>query len=154
MRVLFSIFIATFFLQPLANAQDVLQEFRWNPALTIQHEDSRIDSLISKQVRINKARPEMKGFRVQLFSGSGNEARQSANSLRSEFLQLYPDIAAHLVFQQPNFKVRIGDLRTEMEAIRLKKDIEYDFPNGFVVRDIIGLPAIPEKEHTETEGGQ
>lgn len=105
-----------------------------------------MDSLISKQVRINKAKPEMKGYRLQLFSGSGNEARQQANALRAEFLQLYPDISAHLVFQQPNFKVRIGDLRTEMEAIRLKKEIEYDFPNGFVVRDMIELPAIPEKE--------
>ena len=128
------------------SAQDVLQEFRWNPALTIQHEDSRIDSLLAKQVRINNARPEMKGYRVQLFSGSGNEARQQANILRSEFLQLYPDISAHLVFQQPNFKVRIGDLRTEIEALRLKKEIEYDFPNGFVVRDMIELPKIPERD--------
>lgn len=88
----------------------------------------------------------MKGYRVQLFSGSGNEARQQANILRSEFLQLYPDLPAHLVFQQPNFKVRIGDLRTEIEAVRLKKEIEFDFPSGFVVRDMIELPKIPERK--------
>jgi hypothetical protein len=97
------------------------------------------------------ANPTMKGYRVQVFSGSGNEARQKANQLRSEFLQLYPDMATHLVFQQPNFKVRIGDLRTELEAIRLKKEIGYDYPNGFVVRDMIDLPALPILDENEDE---
>lgn len=134
-----------------AVAQDVLEFVRNNPRLTIEHEDSRLDSLLAKRTRIDRANPTMKGYRIQLFSGSGNEARQKANQLRSEFLQLYPDIAAHLVFQQPNFKVRIGDLRTELEAIRLKKEIEFDFPNGFVVRDMIALPKLPIEEEEEEE---
>lgn len=133
-------------------SQDVLEFVRDNPRLTIEHESDRVDSLLAKRARIDIANPTMKGYRVQIFSGSGNEARQKANQLRSEFLQLYPDIATHLVFQQPNFKVRIGDLRTQLEAIRLKKEIGFDYPNGFVVRDMINLPTIPEQEEEYDEG--
>lgn len=135
-------------------AQDVLEFVRNNPRLTVEHEDDRLDSLLAKRSRIDVANPTMKGYRVQLYSGSGNEARQKANQLRSEFLQLYPELSAHLVFQQPNFKVRIGDLRTELEAIRLKKEIEFDFPNGFVVRDMIDLPALPIKDEEEEKDFQ
>jgi hypothetical protein len=131
--------------------QDVLEFVRENPRLTIEHESDRLDSLLAKRARLDMANPTMKGYRVQVFSGSGNEARQKANQLRSEFLQLYPDMATHLVFQQPNFKVRIGDLRTELEAIRLKKEIGYDYPNGFVVRDMIDLPALPILDENEDE---
>ncbi|MFT4526365.1 MAG: hypothetical protein ACI85F_002538 [Bacteroidia bacterium] len=131
--------------------QDVLEFVRDNPRLTVEHESDRLDSLLAKRARVDLANPTMKGYRVQVFSGSGNEARQKANQLRSEFLQLYPNIATHLVFQQPNFKVRIGDLRTELEAIRLKKEIGYDYPNGFVVRDMIDLPPLPEQDEEREE---
>ncbi len=132
--------------------QNVLEFVHENQRLKVEHESDRLDSLLSKRTRIDLANPTMKGFRVQIFSGSGNEARQRANQLRSEFLQVYPDISTHLVFQQPNFKVRIGDLRTELEAIRLKKEVGYDFPNGFVVRDMINLPTLPEEDAEEDEG--
>lgn len=152
LRPALSIIILTLLGTQSGVAQDVLDFVRNNPRLTVEHEDDRLDSLLAKRSRIDVANPTMKGYRVQLFSGSGNEARQKANQLRSEFLQLYPELSAHLVFQQPNFKVRIGDLRTELEAIRLKKEIEFDFPNGFVVRDMIDLPALPVKDEEEDEG--
>lgn len=112
--------------------------------------DLRLDSLVSKHIRVNKLKDGIDGYRVQLYSGSGNDARQAANDMRAEFLTLYPNIPAYLVYQSPNFKVRVGDYRTELEAIRTQRELVYLYPQGFVVRDVIKFPILEiEKERIE-----
>lgn len=105
-------------------------------------EDSRLDSLVAKHVRVNMQADGFAGYRIQLFSGSGNSARQEANELRAEFLTLYPDVPAYLIYQSPNFKVRVGDLRSELEAVRLQRELSYQYPGCFVVKDLIKFPAL------------
>ncbi|MFC2175645.1 SPOR domain-containing protein [Bacteroidota bacterium] len=111
--------------------------------------DSRLDSLVIRHIKANKAKDGLDGFRVQLFSGSGNNARQSANELRAEFLAQYPYKQAYVIYQTPNFKVRVGDYRTELEAIGAQRDLSYSYPHGFVVRDLIKFPVV-EKEKNNT----
>jgi len=119
--------------------------------LTIKR-DVRLDTLVMRHIRVNKLKDGFDGYRVQLFSGSGTEARQEANNLRAEFIGLNPDIPAYLIYQAPNFKVRVGDFRTELEAIRVQREISYQYPGGFVARDIIKYPKLSiEKEKSEEE---
>ena len=51
----------------------------------------------------------------------------------------------------PNFKVRVGDFRTELEAIRLQRDLEYQYPGGFIVRDDIKFPKLDIEHEKEME---
>lgn len=114
--------------------------------------DVRLDSLVMRHTRVNKLKDGFDGYRVQLFSGSGTEARLQANNLRAEFMTLYPDVPAYLVYQAPNFKVRVGDFRTELEAIHMQRQIAYQYPGGFVARDLIKFPKLAiEEEQTEEE---
>lgn len=114
--------------------------------------DERLDSLVMRHARVNKLKDGFDGYRVQLFSGSGTEARLQANNLRAEFMTLYPDVPAYLVYQAPNFKVRVGDFRTELEAIHMQRQIAYQYPGGFVARDLIKFPKLAiEEEQTEVE---
>ncbi len=123
-------------------------------ALAIER-DVRLDSLLMKHTRVNKANDGFDGYRVQLFSGSGTQARLEANNLRAEFLVNHPDVPAYLIYQAPNFKVRLGDFRSELEAIHLQRELAYQYPGGFVVRDKIKFPKLAieaEKEDEEEEG--
>lgn len=114
--------------------------------------DTRLDSLLMRHTRVSKMKDGFDGFRVQLFSGSGTEARTKANVMRAEFMALYPDIPAYLVYQAPNFKVRVGDFRTELEAIKLQRQLAYQYPGGFVSRDMVKFPKLAiEKEHIEDD---
>jgi len=114
--------------------------------------DVRLDSLIMRHIRVNKLKDGFDGYRVQLFSGSGTEARQQANDLRAEFMGLNPNVPAYLIYQAPNFKVRVGDFRTELEAIRLQRELAYQYPGGFVARDLVKFPKLSiEKEKEEGE---
>ena len=48
----------------------------------------------------------------------------------------------YLIFQEPYYKVRIGDYRTKMEAEKFLNEIEQDYPNAFVVQDEINFPSL------------
>lgn len=112
--------------------------------------DVRLDTLTMRHIRVNELKDGIDGYRLQLFSGSGTTARQEANTLRAEFLAKNPEVPAYVVYQAPNFKVRVGDYRTELEAIWLQRELEYFFPGAFVVKDIIKFPVLEiEKEKKE-----
>jgi len=110
-------------------------------AVTIQS-DIGLDSLVMRHIRANEMRDGFDGHRVQLFSGSGTDARHIANDLRAEFLNHFPQVPAYLIYISPNFKVRVGDARTKLEAIRLQRRLSYRFPGGFVVRDVVKFPVL------------
>lgn len=112
--------------------------------------EAKIDLLLRAHVRQNRSKPGISGYRVQVYSGSGNDARTAANEVRRQVIASHPDLTAHLVYQPPNFKVRVGDCRTEVEAVRLKRQLAYGFPQGFVVRDVIRLPVLSIERQTET----
>lgn len=121
--------------------------------LTINR-DARLDSLVMRHIRVNKLKDGFDGYRVQLFSGSGTQARQEANELRAEFMGIHPDVPAYLIYQAPNFKVRVGDFRTELEAIQLQRELSYQYPGGFVARDLVKYPRLSiemEQGDEETE---
>ncbi len=104
--------------------------------------DAAIDSLVAKHVRINEEGKGFPGYRVQIFSDSGNGARERANEKRSAFVSKYPDVPAYLDFNNPNFIVRVGDFRTKLEARKFLNTVAIDFPYAFVRKDMIQPPPI------------
>jgi hypothetical protein len=104
-----------------------------------QDPDSLARRLVERHIAINSARMAVPGFRVQIFSSA---QRIPANEVRSGFIRNYPSIPAYMLYHPPNFKVRIGDCRTRLEAMKLLTLIQKDYPHAFVVRDDIRLPEL------------
>ena len=106
------------------------------------YQDARIDSLLKNHVEINRRKEGTDGYRLEIFFKSGALAREKALDVKTDFLRRYPEINAYISFLSPNFKVRVGDFRTKNEAIKLKNTIRRDYPNAFVVKDIIQFPEL------------
>lgn len=104
--------------------------------------DPAIDLLVEKHIKANSEGKGFPGFRVQIFSDSGNGARERANEKRSSFVSKYPDVPAYLDFNNPNFIVRVGDFRTKLEARKFLNSINVEFPYAFVRKDMIQPPPI------------
>ena len=81
----------------------------------------------------------MPGYRVQVFFGS---ERQKAQEAKLQTTALYPDLGVYLVYQQPNFKVRIGDFKTRLDATRALREVQLNFPGAFIVPDEVKLPEL------------
>lgn len=101
--------------------------------------DVYLDSLIEKNKNLNKIKNAMDGFRIQLFSGT---ERNNANQLKAKFLAAYPDVPAYLIYQQPYFKLRVGDFRNRMEAQNLFYNLNSEFNQAIIVADKINFPKL------------
>lgn len=103
--------------------------------------DKRIDALIAREGAISPPalRPQIEGYRIQLFFDSEKSA---LNDARSRFFALYPKIDMYTTFNAPNFFLRVGDFRTRIEAEKIKSEIENLFPTSFIVQETIHLPRL------------
>jgi hypothetical protein len=105
-------------------------------------QDDKVDLLVSKHIQINQNRKGIDGFRIQIFFDSGNNSKTRAKSIYESFMAKYPDIGTYLTFKTPNYKVRIGDFRTKLDAQRFLNEIIADYPNAWIIEDQINLPKV------------
>jgi hypothetical protein len=103
------------------------------PGTIAIHESTRIDDLMKDY---GSRKHDLKGFRVQIFLGD----RAKAEETRRAFLMRHPEIPAYLSYLAPNFRVRVGDLRTKLPAEKLRSDLKDEYPGLYVVPDLIELP--------------
>ncbi len=99
--------------------------------------DNKVELLLEKKLELDQQKPSIQGYRVQLYYG-GN--RSEALELKSKFAQLNPDVESYLIYQQPYFRLRVGDFRSRLEAYKLMKKVEKEFPSVFIVNDEINFP--------------
>jgi hypothetical protein len=105
-------------------------------------QDDKMDLLVSKHILINQNRKGVDGFRIQIFFDSGNNSKTRGQSIYESFLVKYPDVGAYLTFKTPNYKVRVGDFRTKLDAQRFLNEIIADYPNAWIIEDQINLPKV------------
>ncbi|MCL2040802.1 MAG: SPOR domain-containing protein [Bacteroidales bacterium] len=121
-----------------------------NPAWTQQqgsveiNTDSNVRQALSAHAQLMTEYPGMDGFRIQIFFDSGNTSKQAATNAKRTFETRFPDIAAYLSFEEPNYKVRVGNFRTRLDAEGCLKKIATHYPSAFVVPDFIEFPKIEE----------
>jgi hypothetical protein len=53
-----------------------------------------------------------------------------------------PEAEVYLIYQQPYFKVRVGDYRTKLEAEAVYRQLLHEFDKLFIVPDKINLPKL------------
>jgi len=105
--------------------------------------DPRIQSLIVQEGAIipPATAPQITGYRIQLFWDSSKDA---VNDARSKFIAIYPKIDTYVVFNAPNFFLKVGDFRTQMEAEKIKSSVESQFPTSNIVKEKVNLPRIDQ----------
>jgi len=103
--------------------------------------DPLIDTLIARRPSLNKnninGEETANGFRVQIFFGS---SRQAAYDAQAKFMNEYPEIHTYITYIEPNFKVRVGDFRTRLEAQKLETALGELFKSLFIIPEKINPP--------------
>lgn len=112
-------------------------------------QDSRVDRLIERQRDIYGVSNTMSGFRVQIFMEIGNEAVDHANLVKKEFEELYPELPIYLSYEQPYYRLRVGDFRNRVEAEKYLRILKPQYSLAFVTADIINPPVRVNSAKTE-----
>jgi hypothetical protein len=133
----FSCFVSVFMLIQIVNA--LAQTMPIGKDSLIMNADPRVTKLQQQYVELNKIKQSSAGYRIQIHFG--NE-REKAKDIKTKFLQAFPDIPAYDSYQSPNFRVRVGDFRSKLEASKYLKQISGSFPSSFIVTDNIKYPKL------------
>ena len=99
--------------------------------------DQGFNELVEKYKKMNYSSSTIDGYRVQISTDAGNNAKDLSNKVLQEFKATFSDVPAYITYQQPNFKVRCGNFRNKAEARKLQKRIAYLYPSAFIVKDEI-----------------
>ncbi len=104
------------------------------------YRDPRVDSLIKKQIQINEettreSRRNIPGFRIQVASSND---RNEVFGVKTKIYRLYPELKPYLIYQPPNYKLKVGNFKTPEEADPYLQKLIQTFPSGvYLVPDII-----------------
>ena len=96
--------------------------------------DNRIDERIQ-----NKAQKQLLGYRVQICFDSD---KALVDQMRAKFISQYPKIDTYITFDAPNFNLKVGDFRTQIEAEKLKEKIVADYSITIIHKELINLPRV------------
>ena len=111
-------------------------------------QDSQVDTVLQAyqsmrwKIMENPDSKGIPGYRIQIFFDSGSKSSDRARAAMEGFSLLYPDIPAYVSWKAPNYRVRVGDWRTRLEAEKALQVITVDYPNAWVIKDEINFPVI------------
>jgi len=123
------------------------QQFRTNGQVRI-YQDERIDSLVSFHRVLNEYSLEneehngIEGYRIHLFFESGNNSKARTMNVRDEFLRIYPEVGAYVIYGSPYYRLRVGDFRSKIEAEQFLQQIIRRYPAAYVIKTKIKFPKL------------
>jgi len=80
---------------------------------------------------------EINGYRIQIAAYSGVNSKSQAETARNSFTALFPYTRSYLIYNEPYFKVRVGDYYTRLQAYKDLETIRETYPSAYIVPDKI-----------------
>ena len=90
-------------------------------------QSSKLDSIIKLKKELNS---KIQNLRIQIYSGN----RENAEQIIQEFIDIFNDTTADIIYETPNYKVWVGNYFTQLEADKRLIDIRKKFRSAFIFR--------------------
>ncbi|MGL4364580.1 MAG: SPOR domain-containing protein [Bacteroidales bacterium] len=110
---------------------------------TIRIEQSTaVENLIRQHVAANIKNPTISGYRIRIYRDNSIHARQLSQDMVKIFEERYPNVKAYRSYDNPYFKVAIGDFRSKDEALRFFYSIKRTYPKAYILAENINFPSL------------
>ena len=106
-----------------------------NPKVSIES-DFDLDFVLDAHIDKNKNSDIGQGYRVQIANSSN---REDVFTKKAEVYKYFSEFKGYIVYDQPYYKLRIGDFQTRLEARKYLDEIIVVFPTAFIVSDEIKI---------------
>jgi hypothetical protein len=108
---------------------------RGNTIFTVK-EDPSVSVLLTKYKDYNRKKEFTEGFRIQItYTDVRDEVYKSKGAMYKEF----PDLTSYVEYEQPYYKLRLGDFKTRLQATYYLQQVVAIYPGAFIVRDKIKI---------------
>ena len=90
-------------------------------------QSNKLDSVIKLKKELNS---KIQNLRIQIYSGD----RDNAEQIIKEFIEIFNDTTADVIYETPNYKVWVGNYYTQLEADKRLIEIRKKFRSAFIFR--------------------
>ncbi|AKD03191.1 hypothetical protein POKO110462_04590 [Pontibacter korlensis] len=101
-----------------------------------RHNNDQVAVLMDTVASVNKNIRYAQGYRILAYNGS---ERQTVMNLRKSIISRVPDVQDYLTYQQPNFRLMVGDFFSRVEAQQVLNQVSDLIPNAQIVQDKINI---------------
>lgn len=108
----------------------------------IINQDNTVTQLHSLRYLQNAKSPGMDGFRIRIFFEIGQFARKNSEDVMQAFMEKYPGVPVYQSYQNPYWKISVGDFRSRESALKLYYEILKDYPKAFIIPERINFPSL------------
>ena len=91
------------------------------------NQSHKLDSIIKLKKELNS---KIQNLRIQIYSGN----RENAEQIIQEFIDIFNDTTADIIYETPNYKVWVGNYYTQLEADKRLIEIRKKFRSAFIFR--------------------
>lgn len=95
-------------------------------------EEQQINEVLNKRIEYNKNNRKAKGYKIQLYNGNETQAYRIKGNFEVAF-----GIVAVLSYESPEWKVRVGNYKTRLEADRALLKFKEKFAGAIVLETTI-----------------
>ena len=88
---------------------------------------------------LNATTNVVNGYRIVIFMSNSQTARRDAVMAQENFSALFPQEQSYLTYENPYFKVAVGNCASQEEAIILLGRLRSTFPKAFIMRESIEI---------------
>lgn len=99
-------------------------------AKTVLHAPDKLNRLLETKITLDKKASEERLYSIQVYYGNF----ESTTAVLEEFKELFPTLETQLIFETPNYKIRVGSYTTEREALEALGPVKRKFPAAFVLK--------------------
>jgi hypothetical protein len=99
-------------------------------------EDMAIANLAAKYDEFNRKKEFTDGYRIQI---TYTDIRSDAYKSKGQMYKDFPDIKSYVEYEEPSYKLRIGDFKTRLEATFYLQQVTPLYPGAFIVKDKIRI---------------
>ena len=93
-----------------------------------------LEKAMTEQVEKNKAR-KTQIYRVRIYFDNSKDARTVSQQIVDTFSVYHPGVPVFRSYDNPYFKVTVGEFRARSDAMRFLEAIRKEYPTVFLVRE-------------------
>jgi hypothetical protein len=98
--------------------------------------DFDVNHLLDKDLEKSKKTDKIPGYRIQIISSN---SKSEVIVLRDKVAKEFKNTKDYVIYDQPYYKLRMGDFKTRLEAIKFLEAISPSYPSAFLVKDDIKI---------------
>ena len=102
----------------------------------VHHQTGEIEGKLQQINRFNRTSNTAQGFTIQVYSGT---SREQASQVKTEIYKILPELRPETMYEQPIYRVRVGEFIDRLEAQNTYAQILEEVPQAIVIPTRIRL---------------